>query len=140
MNSIVIELCAEDRARLDKILKALENAAPRCDNCLRLVADLSKPSPAEPDVGIIDPNVAQALGAPEAPAPAPVRAAVPEAPAPVAAPVISLAEFQKVIVTRCAESPDTKKKVQALIANYADCVSNVPEERRAEFLEELAKI
>lgn len=118
MNKIVIEFCAEDRARLDRISEALEKLAP-----VTVTLDV-------PELGgsfdVLPQQDDVAVGAVD--------------PAPEAVPVISLADFQKAVVLRGAESPETKKKVVALISKYADCISNVPEDRRAEFLEELAKI
>lgn len=38
MNTITIELCAEDRARLDKILAALEGR-PNCTTCAQQIVD-----------------------------------------------------------------------------------------------------
>jgi hypothetical protein len=37
-NTITIELCAEDRARLDKIYEALMTR-PNCENCVKLVTE-----------------------------------------------------------------------------------------------------
>lgn len=112
MNRIVIELCAEDRARLDRLSEVLEKLAP-----VNLTLEV-------PELGGFFDVIPQEA----------------EAPMAEAAPVISLAEFQKAVVLRGSESPEVKKKVVALISKYADCISNVPEARRAEFLEELAKI
>ena len=53
---------------------------------------------------------------------------------------ISLGEFQKAIVTRCAESVATKEKVQALVHKYAASVSAIPEDKRREVLAALDKI
>ena len=53
---------------------------------------------------------------------------------------VSLGEFQKAIVTRCAESPVMKAKVQALVHRYAASVSAIPEDKRSEVLAELAKL
>lgn len=114
-NKIVIELCAEDRARLDAIIDGLQNrsAAPVETLTTDFAASFPDPQP-EPE-------------------PAPV-----EAPAP--APVPSLAEFQKAITLRCAESAAVKTKVRALVNRFAPSVSEIPEEKRAEFLDLLSKL
>lgn len=39
MNTITIELCTEDRARLDAILTALESR-PSCERCAETVAEM----------------------------------------------------------------------------------------------------
>lgn len=111
MNQIVFELCPEDRARLDAIITGLSNLSA---------------APAAP-----------------APAPAPAAPADPADPAegsaPTAAPV-DLAEFQKAITVRCAESPEIKKAVKAIVNRYAASVSTIPADKRSEVLAELAKI
>lgn len=60
-------------------------------------------------------------------------------PAPAPVPVPSLEEFQKALTLRCAESEATKAKVRALLHEYAEAASKVPEAKRAEVLERLAK-
>ena len=67
--------------------------------------------------------------------PAPASDPVAAAPAPV-----SLGDFQKALVTRCAESAETKAKVQALVHRYAESVSAIPEDKRPEVLAALAQI
>lgn len=126
MNKIVIELCTEDRARLDRLAELIEKLAEP------VVTESYTILPQQGDVAV---GAVKAAGEKVETIPEPQ----PE-PQPEPAPVVSLADFQKAIVTRCAESPETKKKVQALVTKYADRVSNVPEEQRAQFLDELAKI
>ena len=123
MNVIEFRLCDEDRARLDRVVAGLEALV------------LQKQS--ELDDALIDATGVLANhpveGAAHLEPPAD-----PE-PAPVVKPV-SLSEFQKAIVTRCAESPVVKAKVQALIHRYAASVSAVPEDKRSEVLAELAAL
>jgi hypothetical protein len=125
MNKIVFELCAEDRARLDAIIAGLQHlgGVPGAPDGVLHPADAST-AHLEP------PAAAPAASQPE---PAPV------VPAPEVKPV-SLGEFQKAIVTRCAESAAMKAKVQALVHKYAPSVSEIPEDKRAEVLAELAKL
>lgn len=128
MNKIVIELCAEDRQRIDELI-----------TFAGLIVGEMKSRP----VGIIETALSQAEEHPadaptthfEPPAPAPDPVTSAPAPAPV-----SLGEFQKAIVTRCAESDVVKAKVQKLVHKYAPSVSEIPEAKRAEVLAELAKI
>ncbi len=132
MNKIVIELCEEDRQRLDMLfyrlgvlIERLPEPAPVIEPPQPLqINSLDPEHPADASVSHLDPP---------APAPDPVD----EAPAPAP---ISLGEFQKAIVTRCAESAATKQKVQALVHKYAESVSAIPEEKRAEVLTALAEI
>lgn len=129
MSSIVIELCAEDRARLDRLAAALERDCSSCASTLveglqSLIANLQAPASAP---------VTEPAPIPDtpSPAPAPDQAPVPE---------VSLAEFQKALTLRCSESPETKAKVRALLNQYAAAASAVPPEKRAEVLAKLKQI
>lgn len=126
MNRIVIELHPEDRARLDALIAGLEKLQPNCDSCvdnvLRVVEDAHAEKPA--------------AGPAEDPAPptAPV-----ETPEPAVEPP-SLADFQKAVALRCAQNPAVKPKVRELVNRYAESVSEIPPEKRTEFLDLLSKI
>lgn len=121
MNKIAIEFCAEDRQRIDDLVGAM--------TLLSSVIGSTLP-PAIQMEPVVIPKV-------EHPVDAPADHFDPPAPAPVP---VSLGEFQKAIVTRCAESAETKKKVQALVHKYADSVSNVPQDKWSEVLAALAEI
>lgn len=127
MNKIVIELCPEDRQRIDELISFAG----------LLVGELkSRPVPTTESFTLLThPADATTHLEPPAPAPDPVAAAPAPAPTPV-----SLGEFQKAIVTRCAESAATKQKVQALVHRYAESVSAIPEDKRSEVLTALAEI
>lgn len=137
MNLIEFRLCDEDRARLDRIATALEGLALQkqtaSDSTLIDATGALAAHPAGESTAHLEPIVA----APVAPVaePAPVESA----PAAEVKPV-SLGEFQKAIVTRCAESPVMKAKVQALVHRYAASVSAIPEDKRSEVLTELANL
>lgn len=169
MNIIEFRLCDEDRSRLDRIATALEGLALQkqtaSDNALieaSGVLDQPPLPPAMMDAAFDRFQQKQAqqeriqaaakaagfpvegtahlepiVAAPAAPVsePAPVE----PAPAPEVKPV-SLGEFQKAIVTRCAESPVMKAKVQALVHRFAASVSTIPEDKRPEVLAELANL
>lgn len=126
MNRIVIELHPEDRARLDALIVGLEKLQPNCDSCvdnvLRVVEDARAEKPA----------------AAPAEDPAPPIAPV-ETPAPAVEPP-SLADFQKAVALRCAQNPAVKPKVRELVNRYAESVSEIPPEKRTEFLDLLAKL
>ena len=124
MNKIIIEFCPEDRARLDAIIAGLEKA-PRIGLDLASAPDFSTPAPAADHP--IDASTAH-LEPPADPEPAP------------AVKPVSLAEFQKAITVRCAESQKTKEAVRALVNQYASSVSDIPEDKRSEVLEKLAAI
>lgn len=128
MNVIEFRLCDEDRARLDDIIAGLAALVPSGAMSEAAVATAAalKGHPAEGDAqfALVD---------------TPTPFDEPPAPAPEAKP-IPLPEFQKAIVTRCAESPAVKANVQALVHKYAPSVSEIPEAKRAEVLAELAKL
>lgn len=138
MNKIVIELAAEDRKRIDELIAfagliagELKSAAPGPVLMNGAAFRAAAEHPADAPTTHLEPPVA----APAASIPQPATVE----PTPEVKPV-SLGEFQKAIVTRCAESPAMKAKVQALVRKYADSVSNIPEGKRSEVLAELAKL
>lgn len=147
MNTIEFRLCNEDRARLDRIIAALEGLTPapapaefqtRYMGKWNIPAEPAEEHPADAPTTHLEPTVA----APDAPVaePAPVEPA-PVEPAPTPeVKSISKSEFQKAIVSRCAESPVMKAKVQALVHRYATSVSAIPEDKRSEVLAELAAL
>lgn len=127
MNQITIRLSDEDRALLEGLGGSVSLLASVLDNMQPPTIQteiLAGVHPADAPVSHLEPP---------APAPDPIAAA--PAPAPV-----SLGEFQKALVTRCAESTDVKAKVQALVHKYAESVSAIPEDKRPEVLAALAQI
>jgi hypothetical protein len=142
MNLITIELCAEDRARIDLLTERIERLSEAverksCDDNVKVALALIDQHKRE--------SSAPVEAVPETPAPVEVEAApveeVPPAADPAPAPKIpSLAEFQKALSLRCAESEATKAKVRELLHEYAAAASQVPEEKRSEVLDRLAKL
>lgn len=53
---------------------------------------------------------------------------------------VSFAEFQKAVTQAVAKGPKQKAAAKEIINKYATSVSAVPEDKRAEVMEELAKI
>ena len=53
---------------------------------------------------------------------------------------VSLAEFQKAVTQAVAKGPKQKAAAKEIINKYAASVSAVPEDKRAEVMEELSKI
>lgn len=135
MNTITIELCAEDRARLDNILAALKDMT--LTPCFE--AEPLKPFPQEEQTQ-------------EAPAPAEEpqnsagtpqnSAGTPqEAPAPTPAetvPEVDTATLQSKVVQLV--NAGKRDEAKAIILEYAPCVSQVPAEKRAEALARLCKL
>ena len=132
MNKIVIELHPDDRARLDAIIAGLERLQPNCDSCvdnvLRVVEG-AQAAPADTPAAPIENHQPVTPVAPPASAPA----------APAVEPP-SLAEFQKAVALRCAQNPAIKPKVRELVNRFAESVSEIPAEKRLEFLDLLAKV
>lgn len=135
MNTITIELCTEDRARLDAILDALQKASPRCDNCVKLVNDLcaakgSTPAPAE----------APAVQEPTNTQPEPEKPTEPEpendSPAPV--PEVTVGDIRSKYMS-LATTPK-KEEARMLIKLYADKITDIPEDKIAEVLQKLAAL
>lgn len=124
MNQITIELCQEDRARLDRILDALEKR-PACDRCVESAVRL-------------------ATNAPQEAADAPVPAATPEpaqdipAEQPAAVETPTVAQLQKKVSQVIAAG--MKADAKAVIKSYADSISDVPEDKRAEAIEQLERL
>lgn len=140
MNKIVIELAAEDRKRIDELIAAIGLAVGELHSlgvpvCKELRAALPH-TIEQADDGTVK------LVKNDHPADAPATHLEPPAvgqPAPDTKPV-SLAEFQKAITMRCAESQKTKEAVRALVNQYASSVSDIPEDKRPEVLAALAAI
>lgn len=152
MNLITIEFCAEDRARIDRLAAALEARTSQVSDYLAARNAGPDTDAAESvDLDAVQQKLAEAMAkasasetTPAAPAPKPADEhsdEVPwEIPAPAPVPAPSLEEFQKALTLRCAESDATKAKVRALLHEYAAAASQVPEGKRAEVLERLAKL
>lgn len=71
----------------------------------------------------------------------PTEAPAPTGPAPEPeVKPVSLAEFQKAVTIVCAKGPQQKAAAKEIINKYAPSVSDVPEDKRAEAMAELAKI
>lgn len=130
MNHITIELCKEDRQRLDEVIAFLGWIASEMK---------SKPAPAETHP--IDATTAhlEPVEDPAHEAPAPAEELVTEEPTPEVKPV-SLAEFQKAVTQAVAKGAKQKAAAKEIINKYAASVSAVPEDKRAEVMAELAKI
>lgn len=114
MNKIVVELHPEDRARLDAIIAGLQRVgAPICHELKAAAVELPVEGAAH-----LEP-----VGAP---APAPVE--------PVTAEPMGLAEFQKAVTTWLASNPAKKPQARELVNRYAPSATEIPPEKRAEFL------
>ena len=131
MNKITIELCAEDRARLDNIFTALEGVLGHSHT--KEIAEAPKaetPKPAAPEPA-----------APEMPEPRgeakPQETAAPE-PAPAEAPKVSTEELQSKVVQLVRAGK--KDEARAIVTEYAKSVSEIPADKRAEVLSRLTAL
>lgn len=133
MNKITIELCTDDRARLDNILEALRDLAVKnCKGAAEAVTPLKpfledKKTPEQPAADKPEPETSTPA---EQPAPEPEKAE--EAPA---APEVSAAEVQSKVVQLV--SAGKKEEVKAIVMEYAKCVGEIPAEKRAEVMSRL---
>lgn len=130
MNTITIELCTEDRARLDAILEALQKASPRCDNCVKLVNDLCNAKGSAPEAPQAPAEEEPTNTQPEPEKPAQAK---PENDSP--APEVSVEDIRSKYMS-IAATPN-REKARTLIKLYADKISDIPEDKRAEVLEKL---
>lgn len=122
MNHITIELCTEDRARLDRILEALERVAPRQLYALDLSAPLESPE-----------NEPQA---PEAETPQETQTETKKPTEPKnEAPAVTVEDIRSKVLALTAAGK--KEELKAIIKDYAPKVSEIPADKLAEVLDKL---
>lgn len=138
MTTITIELCAEDRARLDNILEALQQRP--------LEGAGKAPSATTKAATASTQKAAAEKPAQEAPTPAADAPGLPSAPEPVEAPKPEPAKAEPVREVTTAELQNKvvqlvragkKDESRSIVTEYADSVSAIPEDKRAEVLERL---
>ncbi len=110
-NTIIIELCAEDRARLDRLAEAMEKKT--CDRCVSSAIECLK-QPTE-------------LKTPEEPAaqPEPTKQ-------------VDRAELRAKVIELSAKG--FKEQTKDIVRVYAPTVSSVPEDKIAECYEKLVAL
>lgn len=126
MNTITIELCAEDRARLDSLLAKLD----------RCIGEFIPSGEAHTDYGY------KAQGVEYATQDEAAEAKLEEIPEPYSepcpfetAPAVTRADVQQKVVALSAAGK--KAEVRAVVNAYAAKVSGIPEDKLAEVLEKL---
>jgi exonuclease VII large subunit len=149
-NKIIIELCAEDRARLDRLTEALERKAREEEHDPnQLTIDDAQRALAETMAKASAPTEKPTEAAEEAkPSPAsidhPVDEPAPwEDPAPAAEekPIITQEQLQqRVTQMAAANNGALKTKVREIVQAYAKKVSDVPEDKRAEVWDKLTAL
>lgn len=129
MNRITIELCAEDRARLDKLTAALEQTVIQMAG---VPANIIKPEPDEVQQALAEVlTKAETTTAPtEEPAEVetPTEGEVPTEATetnetPVEEPKVTLEQIQQKVVQLCAAAPSKKAQVRAIITAHAPTVT-----------------
>jgi hypothetical protein len=151
-NIITIELCAEDRARLDRVIEALEHR-PNCEGCVTAAVTMTKEAVAEataPKPEAKDETPTTNSPEPEKPVETPTEhpldaSPIDEAPEAEAVdppeepkPSVSREEVRSKVVTLCAAGE--KEEVKKIVTAYAAGVKDIPEDKLAEVLEKLTAL
>lgn len=151
MNTITIELCQEDRARLDKIIEGL-SVRPACDSCVQTVLKLTgcgrdnseKTTPAQDA-----PNAPETTETPTQPKTQTeeekptVADSTPQAPPEAPKPSVTLEQIQqKVMALATVEGGAKKAKVREIISAYGAKVSDLKDkqDKWAEVWDKLTKL
>jgi hypothetical protein len=124
MNTIIFQLCQEDRDRLDRIIAGLERGVPEGK---RIEAHQPEPAEVEGQMSMED----IPLTTPEE-KPAEAQETAKEEPA------VSKADIQKKVVTLSAAGK--KVEVKKIVTEYATKVSDIPEEKLAEVWQKLTAL
>lgn len=134
MNVITIELCTEDRARIDRLITALEKRATQeeplttsIDPMQKALAEtLAKAAPSETAGN--EPQATEAPTNAETPIKEETRETAKETEAPVAEdkPTVTLAQIQqKVVQLSAADNGKKKAKVREIVVAYSPTVSGL---------------
>lgn len=124
---VTVNLCQEDRERVDALIVALRAQTHDCKTCAEDVSQyLDGLQPPQPDQA-------------EENAPAEERhTQAPEnAPEVKPEPKTTKAELQSLVITLCAKGQDTKTAVREIVNAYAGKVSDIPEDKLDEVAEKL---
>lgn len=137
---LVFEFCPEDRARLDAILEELKSSRPNCERCVSTMSESWKnaTAAAQHPVDAVPPATVEDV----APAPAPAADPAPAVdPAPAAEEEkYTLEKVRSAVMTASRKSPEMKKKVKALLNQYSESVTKLPEADYPAFMTELKKL
>lgn len=140
MNTITIELCAEDRARIDHLIKAIENSTPHCDKCVKTLADVMKDT-TPITASEIDQNATEATtldtvlpeteNATEAKTEAPV-------PADDDLPFVTREALQRKAIELI--NAGKRGEVKDIVNDYAEKISGIPEDKLPEVYARLTEL
>jgi hypothetical protein len=137
MNNITIELCAEDRARLDRLVAALEANIPTSTTKKTTKKGPAVPVEPDPDQTTID-DVQEQLAATLAKATEAAEAKAP-APAPVpATPAVTEADIRS--MARTLIEKGKKPQLKEIVNKYAPSITEIPEDAMPVVYEQLKKL
>lgn len=145
MSTIEIQLCKEDRARLDKIIEGLANIKPHCDKCVQsastamrdmvenLTAKTEPKAEADAPESLTTPQEEPKAQTQEVVNPveesSTTEAVEVEAPPQEEKPTVTLEQIQQKVLTLAAAAGGAKKaQVRAIISNYGTKVSDLKEQ------------
>ena len=129
MNTITIELCAEDRERLDKIIAGL-GQHPNCERCAKSIAQYVEGALNTAGTPFETPKV-EAEAREETPTSEPETDTVPQEPAQN----IKRGDIQKKVVE--LSTAGKKEQVSDVVKKYANRVSAIPDDKLSEVWEQL---
>lgn len=156
-NTITIELCSEDRARLDRLAEALERKT--CDKCVATAMEFAKlriePKPetdpiqeklaetlAKAEEGTDAPKNAPEQAEPSALTPTPHAEETPTQEEPATPPTekkpVERTELRAKVIELSAKG--LKEQVKEIVREYAQTVTDIPEDRVTECYTRLAKL
>lgn len=120
MNTIIVNLCEEDRQRLDRIIAALERPAPKYEHCANDVAESADITPEEKPVEVQEAPKVEPKAEPEQPS-------------------VGRADIQKKVVELSAAGK--KDSVRDVVLAYGNTkVSDIPEDKLAEVWQKLTSL
>lgn len=128
MSTITIELCAEDRARLDAILEALQGSRANCQGCVEAALKVASAGKASPEA--VEQPEPEAVTTPE-PAAAPEPEKQPER-------TVERSDIQRKVVE--LSNAGKKAQVREIVTSYADRVSGIPEDKLVEAWDRLTAL
>ncbi len=123
-NTITIELCAEDRARLDRLAEAMERKT--CDKCVTTAIEYLKDTP-EPSIQ------EEVTTAPEQESPIQEETAQPEQ-----IKGVDRAELRAKVIELSAKG--LKEQTKDIVRTYAQTVTAVPDDKVTECYERLVAL
>lgn len=144
-NTIIIELCAEDRARLDRLAEALESRIVQVEDHSTTIKENQVEGQMQIDFDDVQTKLAETLAKAEAPKnateelkadiptttpPAEEEPTVAEKTEPKQTKTVDRAELKAKVIQLCAKG--LKEQTRDIVRAYAQTVTDVPEDKIAE--------